>query len=132
MGDIYWKKGVILLFIVILSALYFNIKVIQKRSVMSFIVEQYLWATKDRRNLSFDEKLNEIIKNQEGPKMDNPSFILGKEVKEYMVYYMQVFDFNKIEGMNQKAIIHIHGGSYIHHGVSFHFKMLKNISSKTN
>lgn len=99
---------------------------------MSFIVEQYLWATKDRRNLSFDEKLNEIIKNQEGPKMDNPSSILGKEVKEYMVYDMQVFDFNKIEGMNQKAIIHIYGGSYIHHGVSFHFKMLKNISSKTN
>ncbi|WP_314011238.1 alpha/beta hydrolase [Pseudostreptobacillus hongkongensis] len=64
--------------------------------------------------------------------MDNPSFILGKEVKEYMVDDMQVFDFNKIEGMNQKAIIYIHGGSYIHHGVSFHFKMLKNISSKTN
>ena len=78
---------------------------------MSFIVEQYLWATKDRRNLSFDEKLNEIIKNQEGPKMDNPSSILGKEVKEYMVYDMQVFDFNKIEGMNQKAIIIIMGDS---------------------
>ena len=44
---------------------------LKNRSVMSFIVEQYLWATKDRRNLSFDEKLNEIIKNQEGSKMDN-------------------------------------------------------------
>ena len=95
---------------------------LDSRSMMARLASIYLRIVR-RKDKNFQNKINEIVKNESDWKMPKN---ISKDVIEEDYNGMKVYFVNK-NFHYQNVLFYIHGGYYLHEPVSFHIKMLKRI-----
>ena len=124
------KKYIFSFFIfVFLTHIYFMY--IQKRSLSSFLIEQYFYITNSKKYFEYrsEENLKKLL--DESMKKTDKRYVPTKisyEIEDKDLHNMQVLVWNDKKCKNQKVIFYLHGGTYINNLGSYHFKALDNIS----
>ncbi|HAQ0425780.1 alpha/beta hydrolase fold domain-containing protein [Enterococcus faecium] len=109
---------------------------IEKRSFSSFSIEKLFKLNRFLgKNSSVEDKiydaLNKSAEQMRFP-MQPPKKYVSNDVYDFYSNDMQVFCWNDKKSASQKVIFYIHGGGYVSAPLSFHYKMVENISRKTD
>ena len=121
----------------IAGGLYGLFRVVEGRSLTSYVLEKtlvrndYKRSDLKRSKEEVNQYFHELEMINEKP-VRNPSPILKKDVREDMIDGMQVFVWNDHDDPNQRVIMYLHGGSYIHQPSDLHYKAVEDVSKQTD
>lgn len=134
------KKSSIIKYLFLLNVLLLGVfslyaRLVEKRSFMSWAIEQMFWIseTKDYLKEKSIEVLNATLKRSQRKSdipCENPKKYVGQSVLEKKVDGMQVFVWNDKQDRNQKVIFYLYGGAYVNQPTSFHFSMVAYMAKK--
>lgn len=129
---------VIAVITIILSAFSVYVVAIEKRSIMSKVVELFLKASYGKKTFTDKEDLKKFLEER---KIENeklyirPSSIkLNASIEELLFEDMQVFIITPEDGQKniKTNIFYLHGGSYVHNPDPVHWKMFDKLIKQTS
>lgn len=119
-----------------ITTLFAYSKLIEKRSLSSFMIESMLKINKFlAKNSSKDDFVTYELKksiNDSEKRSPLPIKYVSTDVYDFYFDDMQVISWNDDKKTSQKIIFYIHGGGYVASPLSFHYKAVDKIAKKTN
>lgn len=111
------------------------IRATQKRSFLSWTIEQAMWVQRKRTDSSENktqDELNEWLKQKECKNdeiLPIPKSTICK-VQETWLDGMQTFVWNYKDDEDQKVVLYLHGGAYMNQPVKYHYKAVEYLVNK--
>lgn len=120
----------------VLAGLTAYTNLVEGRSARSWLVERVLFlrgkSTLIQQSDDSFAKVLEAGQKKSDQAYVNPEKWVGMPVTDKVVDGMQTFIWNDKADKNQKAILYIHGGAYLHQPMSFHFKAVAAIAKQVD
>lgn len=112
-------------------------RLIEGRSLTSYALERnlvkndYKWRNMKKTREEVDEYFQEQAEKND-QRVESPQPFIKKSVREELVGGMQVFVWNDHQDPNQRVIMYLHGGSYIHQPSNLHYKAVEDVAKQTD
>lgn len=120
-----------------IAALYGYARLVEKRSMRSWVVEKLFWlsgvkkATKEQPQAQFEEILRELASITDQP-YELPEGAIEANVHESWLLEMQVFTWNDRCDPKQRIILFLHGSAYVNPPTRFHFQAVDAIARQVD
>lgn len=126
-------KLVAMILTVLVGMTVFNARVIEKRSVSSWVIEKGLWFSgiKEKLKEKSPDEIKSIFEKKE--EVDSQKIALpnvSTSIEEKDVDGMQVFVMNDQKSAEQPTILYFHGGAYYNQPVTSHYSLVENLAKE--
>ena len=107
----------------------------KRRSFKSVLFEQFIKLLNVKKMFKSTENMKKALERRD---VENSKlYTIGKvkfksSIVESSFEGMQVFTLNNQSSSNQKVILYLHGGAYMNHPLSFHWKFMDKIAQALN